>query len=171
MKAKLVLRIVISLLILLILFPQLVYANSSWHWISNYRPIDILPFVVIATLLIEIFMVKRLGDVRNLVLTIIVVSIANIASFVVPYLLFLLPNELGIPSYQYFMMRINNWPTYNVGLMYLILTLVVEVPIVYHLLKKDCDKRKKLLRVVIVANILTTVLVAVVERMISVGQW
>ena len=172
MKIKLIMRIIVIILVILILFPYLAYANSSWRWISRYRPFDILPAVVIMTLVVEIFMITRLGKVKNLIIASIVISVANVASFVVPYLwLHLGRNELGIPGHEHFELLINNWPTYNVGLMYLLLTLVIEVPIVYILLKKYCTNQEKLLKAIAMANIVTTILVAVVERIISYGEW
>jgi len=43
-----------SLLLLLICFlPITACANSSWVWIAETRPIDILPFVVVGTLVFE----------------------------------------------------------------------------------------------------------------------
>ena len=46
-------------------FPMLASANSSWVWISETRPYDILPFVVIGTLLIETVAVNLVGKINN----------------------------------------------------------------------------------------------------------
>ena len=37
--------------LLLVSIPQVVSANSSWIWISETRPYDLLPIVIILTLL------------------------------------------------------------------------------------------------------------------------
>ena len=34
--------------------PTVVFANSSWYWISEQRPWDILPWVAMATIFIEV---------------------------------------------------------------------------------------------------------------------
>jgi uncharacterized membrane protein (DUF441 family) len=62
-------------------------------------------------------------------------------------------------------------PYYIVRLGYLILTLAVEVPIVWHTLKQHTDSPKKLLNSVVIANVVTTVIVAVTERLLCRGQW
>ena len=46
-----------------------------------------------------------------------------------------------------------------------------EMPIVYNILKKDTEQRKKLFLVIIGSNVLTTVLTAVVERTLCYGRW
>ena len=92
-----------------------------------------------------------------------VVGIANGASFVVPYFIYFSSNDFSYMA--------NYWPTYIVGIWYLLLTLAVEVPIVCNLLKKDCDNGKKLFKFVIMTNIVTTLMVAIVERIICVGRW
>ena len=109
MKIKLIMRIIVIALVILSLFPYSAYANSSWRWISRYRPFDILPVVVIMTLVVEIFMIMRLGKVKSLIPASIVISVANVASFVVPYLWLLLGrNELGIPGRENFERMVNN---------------------------------------------------------------
>ena len=53
-----------ALLLILIFMPVLmlnVYANSSWVWISETRPYDILPFVIVITLVIEISFIYFIG--------------------------------------------------------------------------------------------------------------
>ena len=157
--------------IILMLVPSIVSANSSWHWISSTRPIDILPFVILVTLLIETLMIIKLNKINSIVKPIVVIIIANLMSFVMPFLVYFLPNELGMSGYENFLKMINHWPTYIAGIGYLFMTLVIEVPIVYNLLKKECDNKKMFLKVIIAANILTTLLTALAERVICVGQW
>jgi len=65
----------------------------------------------------------------------------------------------------------NKGPYYIILAGYLILTIAVELPIVYFLLRKDSVSRKNLLVSILLSNIVTTLLVAVCERIICVGQW
>lgn len=116
-------------------------------------------------------MIIKLNKINSIVKPIVVIIIANLMSFVMPFLVYFLPNELGMSGYENFLKMINHWPTYIAGIGYLFMTLVIEVPIVYNLLKKECDNKKMFLKVIIAANILTTLLTALAERVICVGQW
>ena len=51
------------------------------------------------------------------------------------------------------------------------LTIIIEMPIVYNALKKQVQDRKVLKVVIIVSNIITTAVVAIVERLITEGYW
>ena len=150
-------------------FPMFASANSSWVWISETRPYDILPFVIIGTLLIETVAVNLVGKVDNWYKTFFAVFVGNIISFVVPYIGYSnsIYAEVGYTLSQI----IDRGPYYTVGTAFLLLTLIVELPIVYFLLKKDADNKKKLAFCIVLANIVTTVLVAVVERTLCYGRW
>ena len=150
-------------------FPMFASANSSWVWISETRPYDILPFVIIGTLLIETVAVNLVGKVDNWYKTFFAVFVGNIISFVVPYIGYSnsIYAEVGYTLSQI----IDRGPYYTVGTAFLLLTLIVELPIVYFLLKKDADNKKKLALCIVLANIVTTVLVAIVERTLCYGRW
>ena len=150
-------------------FPMLASANSSWVWISETRPYDILPFVIIGTLLIETVAVNLMGKVGNWYKTFFAVLVGNIISFVVPYIGYSnsLYGQMGYTLSQI----IDRGPYYTVGAAFLLLTLIIELPVVYFLLKKDADNKKKLALCIVLANIVTTVLVAVVERTLCYGRW
>lgn len=150
----------------LLCFPGMVWANSSWRWISELRPFDILPFVVAATLLIEILAINYIPGLRRLGKVALVVGLANLLSFLLPYGLYL-NNEMGYTLMQV----LDHLPVYIVGLGYLLLTLAAEVPVVYFALRKNAPRRKVLLGTVVGANVLTTALVALVERLICYGVW
>ncbi len=47
------------------LFPAAVFANSSWVWISEKRPYDLLPFVIAGTLIIEIAVIYRIPKMKK----------------------------------------------------------------------------------------------------------
>ena len=167
-KYKLFSMSVISVLGISI-FPMLASANSSWVWISETRPYDILPFVIIGTLLIETVAVNLVGKVGNWYKTFFAVLVGNIISFIAPYIGYSnsLYGQIGYTLSQI----IDRGPYYTVGAAFLLLTLIVELPIVYFLLKKDADNKKKLALCIVLANIVTTVLVALVERTLCYGRW
>ena len=160
------------------LFPVTAFANSSWQWISSTRPLDLLPVVIIVTLLIEIIAVNYIAKVKTLKRVIPVVSLANLSSFLVPYI------WLGISPYNVYSLytpeeglfySINYTaqatPTFTISFSYLLITLFVETPIVYLLLRKNVPNRKVLAAVIIAANILTTVITFAVERIFCHGKW
>ena len=152
------------------IFPILASANSSWVWISETRPYDILPFVIIGTLLIETVAVNLVSKIGNWYKTFFAVLVGNIISFVLPYIGY--SNATPYADAGYTLSEIiNHGPYYTVGTAFLLLTLIIELPVVYFLLKKDADNKKKLALCIVLANIVTTVLVAIVERTLCYGRW
>ena len=152
-----------------LIFTVVASANSSWVWISETRPYDILPFVVIGTLLIETVAVNLVGKIDNWYKTFFAIFIGNIISFIAPYIGYSnsLYSQIGYTLSQI----ISRGPYYTVGTAFLLLTLIVELPIVYLLLKKDADNKKKLALCIVLVNLVTTALVAVVERTLCYGHW
>ena len=148
------------------LFPMTVSANSSWQWISETRPYDILPVVVIITLLIEILTISFIPRVKALPKVVFFVVLANILSFAAPYVFLYFTSSLYT-----FEQALERMPYYTVGIVYLIVTLIVEIPTVFLGLKKSANNSKKLLLTAIGANVVTTVLTAVVERIFCRGSW
>lgn len=74
-------------MILMCFFPNFTYANSSWRWISDTRPYDVLPFVIIVTLAAETISIIKFSHIENKAKTFVVVLIGNILSFAAPYAL------------------------------------------------------------------------------------
>lgn len=169
---------VLIVILFIFMFPITASANSSWHWISSKRSLDLLPIVIIVTLIIEIVSINYLAKVKDLKRVIPVVSLANLVSFLVPYIwLGIAPDNV----YSYFTSEkgifyaidytVNSSPTYTVSLIYLLITLLVETPIVYLFLRKKASNKKFLIAVIISANVLTTVITFAVERIFCHGQW
>ena len=165
MKKRITRVIVITCFVLLII-PQAVFADSSWCWLTDTRPFDILPPVALATIVIEVLAIWLIPHTGKLMKTAVAVILANAASFLLPYALL-----LNDPVYPKFDDMLNAGPNYIVGAGFVILTLVLEIPIVYNLLKKHVDSKKKLLWVIVGSNIVTTAMVAVIERMVTDGYW
>ena len=165
MKKRITRVIVITCFVLLII-PQAVFADSSWCWLTDTRPFDILPPVALATIVIEVLAIWLIPHTGKLMKTAVAVILANAASFLLPYALL-----LNDPVYPKFDDMLNAGPNYLVGAGFVILTLVLEIPIVYNLLKKHVDSKKKLLWSIVGSNIVTTAMVAVIERMVTDGHW
>ena len=166
MKRRVAIRIIVLSSLMLLILPQAVFADSSWCWLTDTRPFDILPPVALATIVIEVLAIWLIPNTGKLMKTAVAVILANAASFLLPYALL-----LNNPVYPKFDDMLNAGPNYIVGAGFVILTLVLEIPIVYNLLKKHVDNKKKLLWSIIGSNIVTTAMVAVIERMVTNGYW
>jgi hypothetical protein len=155
------------IIILSVFFPTIAYANSSWHWLTKTRPFDILPYVAVLTLILEFLAIGKLNSMRSTIKLFIVICLANLVSFALPYTVYLLPSAVGYT----FDMSISHLPLYIVGFGYLLLTLIAEMPIVYISFRKNVLDRKKLLVSIIAVNTATTLLVALIERIFIKGSW
>lgn len=142
-----------------------VYANSSWVWISETRPFDVLPWVAAATILIEAAAVRWIAKVPRWRKILPSVILANLLSFAAPYVL-----TLFNPVHT-FSQAIEHEPLYTVGAAYLVLTLAIELPACYHMIGTEPSNRKRLLWTLTGANAVTTVMTAAVERLLCHGRW
>lgn len=150
-------------------FQCVIYANSSWHWVTS-SPLKVLPFAVIFTLFIETIAIVKFGKVTNSKKAFRIVSFANLFSFLAPYFeraYRFIPTSGGysIPA------AFNKGPYYIVLAGYLLLTIIVELPTVYLLLRKNTKNEMNLILSILISNIITTLLVAICERLICIGQW
>ncbi len=166
-KYKLISTYIISLFYLMI-FNFNVFANSSWVWISETRPFDILPWVALGTLVIETICLFVFAKIKNIFKIFTFVSIANVISFVTPYLVNLILYANSMFTFEKYL---EHWPSYTVGVLFCIATILIELPIVYIFLSKDAISRKRFFITFVVSNVITTVLVAVIERIFCVGRW
>ncbi len=145
------------------------YANSSWHWVTA-SPLKVFPFAVAFTLLIETVSVVKLGKTANFKKSLLTVSCANLFSFLAPYIeraYRFIPTSGGFSILAAF----NKGPYYIVLSGYLLLTIIVELPIVYLLLRKDTGSKGRLITSILLSNTVTTLLVAACERLICIGSW
>ena len=166
MKRRVAIRIIVLSSLMLLILPQAVFADSSWCWLTDTRPFDILPPVALATIVIEVLAIWLIPHTGQFMKTAVAVILANAASFLLPYSV-LVFNQV----YPKFEDALNAGPNYIVGFGFVMLTLLIEIPIVYNLLKKHVDSKKKLLWSIIGSNIVTTAMVAVIERMVTNGYW
>ncbi|KJS87729.1 MAG: hypothetical protein JM58_03440 [Peptococcaceae bacterium BICA1-8] len=163
--------IYIVMFIFTLTYPIVAYANSSWHWVT-YSPKKILPYAVIITLLIETVGIKTLGKINNWSKTLAVVTLANMMSFIFPYFERALRHRATAGEFIWaWKSAFDSGPYYMIMLGYLLLTLVFEIPIVYYFLKKYAKNTRNLLYTIVSVNIITTLCVFIMERIISQGQW
>ena len=150
--------------------PQVANANSSWIWISETRPYDLLPIVAIATILIEVNMIKGQIKPGNRIRLVGYVVGANLVSFLFPYAV---NYSHLVQVYWELSLRemFERTPAYTVGFWFLVMTIVIELPIVYFGLREKTDNKEKLRKIIIGTNIVTTIMVALVERMFCQGHW
>ena len=98
------------------------------------------------------------------------VGLANLLSFIAPYLeraYRFIPTSGGFSISAAF----NKGPYYMILFGYLALTVIVELPVVYLMLRKESLNKKNLLLSILLSNIVTTLLVAVIERVLCTGRW
>lgn len=150
-------------------FPAAVYANSSWHWVTA-SPMTLFPFAVLLTLFLETMAIAKFGRVKNPKKVFLVVAAANLLSFLAPYIeraYRFIPTSGGFRLWSAF----EKGPYYMVLSGYLLLTVIIELPVVYLLLRKESGSRKWLAGSILVSNIVTTLAVAIIERLACIGSW
>mgnify|MGYP001180466595 CR=1 FL=1 len=145
------------------------FANSSWRWISSVRPYTVFPVVIVITLAIECSFIYFFANVKHWGKILLVVGIGNLLSFIAPSLLewFWGMGQFGIGYLEY----LDKLPIYMVSVAYLLLTLLVEVPLVYLFFRKKAESKKRLLLAVLLSNGLTTLFTFVAERLFCHGAW
>ena len=170
-KYKLDKQALLCCILLSVIYPVRVLANSSWHWVT-VSPMKVLPLAIILTLTIETWGVIVYGKVEKKVRVFVIVTFANIASFIAPYIYSTYRlNGFYCSGWGYAWERaFNNGPNYIIRLVYLVLTLCIEVPLVYFLLKNRSKSKKKLLLITIAVNVITTIVVAIIERLLCQGR-
>ena len=154
--------------ILLCIFPQTVYADSSWVWLTDMRPIYILPVAAVLTIAIETVVIWGICKPGSIWKVMWVALIANACSFLLPYVVLYCESKAEIYSFSEMLDLGPNW---IVGWLFLALTILFEMPIAYVLLKNQVESVKKLLITIVGVNVITTAMVAVIERMVTNGYW
>ena len=162
-------RCILVTTILFISLPTIAYANSSWQWLT-ISPLKVLPWAILLTLFIETIVIMKFGRVLNLRKVFGVLCMANLFSFIAPYLLRAHSHIPTSGSYA-LLSAFEKGPYYMVLSGYLLLTIMVELPIVYQFLKEMAINRNHLKGSILAANIVTTILVAIIERILCVGKW
>lgn len=144
------------------------FANSSWVWISESRPYDVLPFVIAFTLVAETFAIARFGKIEDKAKVFVPVLVGNLISFAMPYTGY---SQSLYGEWYGLKHTLDHSPYYTVGLVFLVMTVVAELPVVYFALKKRSGDKKTLAISIVVINVLTTIATALTERLICHGHW
>lgn len=168
---------VLCCLLFTVVFHITVSANSTSLWISERRPFDLLPYVIIITLAIEALSINKIPKAGKPFKVFCVVTITNLLSFAFPYLFtyasFASDFSSGQMSGQLYSFKemLDILPTYTIGAAYIFITIAIEIPIVYSTFKNSVQNKKLLLWTVIGANVLTTIIVAVIENILCPAPW
>lgn len=168
MKNKALTMIIISFWSMLT-FLTTAYANSSWIWLTD-NPLTILPYAIIFTLIVEIMAVIKVGKVKNYKRACLIILIANLSSFILPYV-FLAFEFLPFSDTLSISYSVSSGPYYIVLTGYLMMTLLIELPVTYFLLEKSSLNKKSLIFSIIFSNVFTTLVVGIIERMVCIGHW
>ena len=168
---------ILFFIILLFISTISIYANSSWNWFTK-NPITILPWIILSTILIEITficMLNKINKLKNIIITSIVIIIANLISFILPYIFLGFIEDvyegMGLGFFELINIWLDKSPVYIISIGYLIITLVLEMPFIYIIISKIASDRKKLLYSVFLANVITTILTTIIERILYRGSW
>ena len=159
----------LAVLMMICLLPITASANCSWIWLSEARPYDVLPFVALITIAIETAALWYVLGKKHLVKIAVVVVIANLLSFAAPYL-FWYDESIRMPL-KPFPELIEYGHYFTVGTIFLIMTLVLEIPVVFLTLRKYAKGKWRFLLTVAGANVVTTIITAAAERIFCYGQW
>lgn len=159
----------VMLCLVFVLVPLTASANSSWRWLSEARPYDVLPFVAVITIAIETAALWLVLGKKHLVKSAVVLVIANLLSFVAPYVWIYI--EMHVEALKTFSWLMESGHYYTVGGVYLFMTLMIEVPVVFLTLRKHTDNKWRFMLTAVGANVITTLITAAAERIFCYGQW
>ena len=150
------------------------HEDLPWVWLSDNRPWDIFPWLVTGTIIVEtiaIWLFPKTGipKLELLIRVALTVAAANLFSFLLPYYVFY-GADLNM-YYTNFQEYIEVGYGYFVGTFYVLLTFLVEAPLVAFSLFFCTEKRKTLFITVFASNIITTAMVALIERAYAPLTW
>lgn len=161
---------IICILVLWGFLQKEAYADSSWLWLSQKRPYELMPIAIVMTILVEVVMIVIFLKISDLKKVILAVTVGNALSFIIPYAVnyAMLRADMGYKSIE---RAFSTGPYYMVGMGYLFLTIIIELPVVYIGLKEEINDKKRSILVICIANVITTILVFCIERITCYGQW
>ena len=70
---KRITRVIVITCFVFLIIPQAVFADSSWCWLTDTRPFDILPPVALATIVIEVLAIWLIPNTGKLMKTAVAV--------------------------------------------------------------------------------------------------
>lgn len=159
---------IMLLMVLCLSFGKTVYANSSWIWLTDTQPYELLPVAIILTLFIETILLTMVLKV-NIKRIFRWVCIGNLSSFVFPYIMMygVQHTQMGYNWIETF----SSGPYYIIGMGYLLLTLVIEIPVIWSGVGKEIVNKRRGIGIIVIANTITTAIVFLMERIICQGKW
>lgn len=162
MKKHNVIAITLTALTLLFVLNTTAFAYSY----SKVSPVPFdyskyFPFIVGGMLVIEGVIILLLSDIKRIVNVSFAVLVANVASFALTRF------AIGILKHETFYkgMITQGLIASNIfaGVAYLIVSLIIELPILYFMLRVFTEKKVRLMVVAAAANIVSTVALVIVE--------
>lgn len=148
--------------LLLCTFPLFAKARTSWVWTTDGRPFSFLLTFALGALALETLLLPTIAPGQKKTKVLEVLCLGNLVTFLLPYLLRYLGEvyEIISPSDHYV-----------VGVLFLVVLLVLEVPVEYNLLHRDDSPNPRLLAGLLVANAVSTAGIALLERLAFHGYW
>lgn len=148
--------------LLLCTFPLFAKARTAWVWTTDGRPFSFLLAFALGALALETLLLPAIAPGQKKTKVLEVLCLGNLVTFLLPYLLRYLGEvyEIISPSDHYV-----------VGVLFLVVLLVLEVPVEYNLLHRDDSPNPRLLAGLLVANAVSTAGIALLERLAFHGYW
>lgn len=166
MKTKKALLETFVFIILTFCFTPTVFANSIWtKRMDNYSYMEHFPYIIIGTLIIEILALLAVTGMKKPLKVIGAVVLANAASFLIPEMIINVIMFNG-NHFEFFMLFNTYWV---LNVIFIIITIVIELPIIWVILRKDEKNVKALLLTTVAVNIFTTVVTAFID--IQIYNW
>ena len=142
-------------------------AAKQWTTVS---PLPLLPFVFLFAAAAECFAVWFFGRTHKLAKTAVVVGILNLVPFLAPHIIAMFGDAGNGIVYSLFHV-FEKRESYLISMESALFMTVIECPAVYLLLKKYVEDKLRLIIVIAAANIASSAVAAVVERLICKGTW
>lgn len=166
MKYKKALLGTFVLIGLTVMFTITASANSIWtERMENYSYMEHFPYIIIGTLIVETLALLVVTKMKKPLKVIGTVVLANAASFLIPEAIMNLI-LFGGQRFELFMLFNTYW---FLNVIFIIITLAIELPIIWAILKKDVKSVKVLLLTATAVNIFTTVVTAIID--IQIYNW
>lgn len=166
MKTKKLLTGFFVLSTLTFLFAFSASANSIWtKRMENYSYMEHFPYIIIGTLIIEALAILAVTKMKKPLKVIGAVVLANATSFLIPETIINVMIYNG-NRFEIFMLFNTYW---FLNVIFIIITIAIELPIIWAVLRKDVKKVKVLLLMTVAVNVFTTVVTALID--IQINNW
>lgn len=166
MNSKKFIAVFLITLSVALTLPTVGLAHAYWIWKSELRPYDVLPVALVIGTAIEVCALMFIAKVRRPWKALIILLVINVLSILIPFVIYAMrDSSLGLTLAQ----RIERIP-YLIGIIYGFALILFKMPIEFFTLKRDAPSNQKLFWVVLITNIITTSLYAIMERTFCWGR-